>query len=324
MTTSRASADLPELYRAMRRIRMIEEAVAVRYAEQEMRCPVHLSIGQEAVAVGVCAEMRPDDQLVSTHRCHAHYLAKNGDLKAMMAEIYGKAAGCCGGRGGSMHLTDSAAGVLLSLPIVASSIPIAVGAGLAIRQEGRDAVAATFMGDGSIEEGVFHESMNFAALMRLPVLFILENNLYSCYTGLKDRQPQRPLTDLARAYGMPADAADGNDVEAVRKAVQRAITRARAGDGPTLLVFDTYRWREHCGPNYDNDIGYRTEAEFLGWKERCPVEQARRRLVAAGRHDDATEAAMITTIQVEIDEAFAFAKMAPFPSPETARSHVYG
>ncbi|GLR80781.1 acetoin dehydrogenase [Azospirillum oryzae] len=308
----------------MRRIRMIEEAVAVRYAEQEMRCPVHLSIGQEAVAVGVCAGMRPDDQLVSTHRCHAHYLAKNGDLKAMLAEIYGKAAGCCGGRGGSMHLTDSTAGVLLSLPIVASSIPIAVGAALAIRQEGRDAVAATFMGDGSIEEGVFHESMNFAALMRLPVLFILENNLYSCYTGLKDRQPRRPFVDLARGYGMPAEAADGNDVEAVREAARRAIARARAGDGPTLLVFDTYRWREHCGPNYDNDIGYRTEAEFLDWKERCPVEQAHRRLVAAGRHDEAAEAAMTAAIQAEINEAFAFAKTAPFPSPETARSHVYG
>lgn len=317
-------ADLVDLYRAMLRIRMIEEAVAARYAEQEMRCPVHLSIGQEAVAVGVCAEMRPTDQLVSTHRCHAHYLAKNGDLKAMLAEIYGKAAGCCGGRGGSMHLTDAAAGVLLSLPIVASSIPIAVGAALAMRQEGRDEIAVTFMGDGSIEEGVFHESMNFAALMRLPVLFVLENNLYSCYTGLHERQPPRPFADLARAYGMPAETTDGNDVEAARAAARRAVARARGGGGPTLLVFDTYRWREHCGPNYDNNIGYRTEAEFRIWKDACPVERMRGRLVAAGLHDAAAETAMIEAIQREIEEAFAFAKAAPFPDPKTVRSHVYG
>jgi len=311
------------LFRSMLRIRLVEEAIAARYGEQEMRCPVHLSVGQEATAVGVCADLRPDDKLVSTHRCHAHYLAKGGDLTAMMAEIYGRAAGCCGGRGGSMHLNDDEAGVLLSLPIVASSIPIAVGVALAARQEGRPAVAVAFVGDGSIEEGVFHESMNFAALKRLPVLFVLENNLYSCYTGLADRQPVRPLTELARGYAMPTERRDGNDVEAVRLATGRAAARARAGEGPTLLVFDTYRWREHCGPNYDNDLGYRSEAEFQSWRERCPVENEKRRLFDAGLLDDAGHAALVADIETEIAAAFAFAKAAPFPDSDAAGDHVY-
>lgn len=323
-TTLRADGETVDLYRAMLRIRLVEERIAERYAEQEMRCPVHLSIGQEAAAVGVCAELRPDDKIVSTHRCHAHYLAKGGDLKAMTAEIYGKAAGCCGGRGGSMHLFDDDVGMVLSLPIVASCMPIAVGVALAIRQEGGDGVAATFFGDGSIEEGVFHESMNFAALHRLPVLFVLENNLYSCYTGLPDRQPARPLADLAKAYAMAAETADGNDLSAVRAATARAVARARAGDGPTLLVLDTYRWREHCGPNYDNDIGYRSEAEFLGWKENCPVERTGRALKAAGLLTDADEAAMRQVLAGEIDAAFAFARETPFPAPESVKEHVYG
>lgn len=313
-----------DLYRSMLRIRLVEERIADRYAEQEMRCPVHLSIGQEAVAVGVCAELRRDDQIVSTHRCHAHYLAKGGDLKAMLAEIYGKAAGCCGGRGGSMHLFDDAAGMMLSLPIVASSMPIAVGVALAFRQEGRDGVAATFFGDGSIEEGVFHESMNFASLHKLPVLFVLENNLYSCYTGLSDRQPARPLADLALAHAMASETADGNDLNAVRAATARAVARARAGAGPTLLVFDTYRWREHCGPNYDNDIGYRTGEEFEAWKAGCPVERTGRALRAAGLLDDAAAAAMRLTLAAEIDDAFVFARETPFPAQETVKDHIYG
>lgn len=312
-----------ELYRSMLRIRLIEEEIAKRYAEQEMRCPVHLSVGQEAVAVGVCAELRGADRVVSTHRCHAHYLAKGGDLNAMLAEIYGKAAGCCGGRGGSMHLFDDDAGMLLSLPIVASCMPIAVGVGLSFVQEGSDNVAVSFFGDGSIEEGVFHESMNFASVHKLPVLFVLENNLYSCYTGLGERQPDRPLADLAKAHAMPAETAYGNDVHTVRAATARAVARARTGQGPTLLVFDTYRWREHCGPNYDNDIGYRSEAEFASWKERCPVERLRVELAAAGALNPSEEAAMADAIGAEIEAAFAFAKAAPFPAAESVREHVY-
>ena len=316
-------ADPLELYRAMLRIRVVEETIAARYAEQEMRCPVHLSVGQEATAVGVCAELFADDQVLSTHRCHAHYLAKGGALKPMMAELYGRATGCCGGRGGSMHLFDDAAGLLLSLPIVGSPIALAVGVGLALHQQGSRAVAVTFFGDGAAEEGIVHESLNLAMLLKLPVLFVLENNLYSVYTGLADRQPRRPLTALALAHGMPAVQGDGNDVVAVQALTRQAVARARAGAGPTLLVLETYRWREHCGPNYDNDIGYRSEAEFLAWKERCPVATLRRRLISEGRLSEAADAALVASFTAEMAEAIAFAKASPFPAAETVRELIY-
>ncbi len=314
---------LRSFYEDMLFIRLAEETIARRYAEQEMRCPVHLSVGQEAVAVGACRALRRTDKLFSTHRCHAHYLAKGGDLKAMMAEIYGKAAGCCGGRGGSMHLFDPAAGMELSVPIVGSSIPLAVGAALAARQRGRDDVAVPIVGDAAVEEGVFHESLNFARHHRLPVVVVCENNLFSIYTPLADRQPGRPLADLARAHDVPAVHGDGNDVMAVHDATAEAVDRARRGDGPTFLVFDTYRWREHCGPNYDNHLGYRTEEEFEAWRRRCPVAAARRALIADGALTEDEDGALTETLAARIDAAFAFAVEAPLPTPETAETHVY-
>jgi TPP-dependent pyruvate/acetoin dehydrogenase alpha subunit len=241
----------------------------------------------------------------------------------MMAEIYGRETGCCGGRGGSMHLFDDDAGVLLTLPIVASSIPIAVGAAFALRQQGSDALAVAFVGDGSVEEGVFHESMNLAAVHSLPVLFILENNLFSVYTNLDARQPKRPLTDLGTAHGVHSGAADGNDVEAVFNMTKAAAARARAGQGPSLLVFDTYRWREHCGPNYDNDIGYRTEAEFQSWKLKCPLTSLQRKLESAGKLSDAAATGMNSELMAEIDAAFDFADASPFPALPTAKDFVY-
>ena len=311
------------LFRNILRIRLIEEAIADRYKEQEMRCPVHLSIGQEGAAVGVCAALTHQDRMVSTHRCHAHYLAKGGDLKAMMAEIYGKLAGCVGGRGGSMHLQDPAVGMMASVPIVGGSIPMAVGMALADSLEGNGRVSIACFGDAATEEGVFHESMNFAQLRKLPVLFVLENNLYSVYTPLAQRQPPRPLTDYAKAHAMNVLTADGNDALAVHAVAEEAVAHARAGEGPTLLVLPTYRWREHCGPNYDNHIGYRSEAEFLEWKGHDPLETFRVRLVQDGILDAATEAAMTADLTAEIDAAFAFAKEAPLPTPEDAQEFVY-
>jgi TPP-dependent pyruvate/acetoin dehydrogenase alpha subunit len=212
---------------------------------------------------------------------------------------------------------------LLTLPIVASSIPIAVGAALALRQQRSDAIAVAFIGDGSVEEGVFHESINLAAVHALPVLFILENNLFSVYTNLDVRQPKRPLTDLARAHAAYSGAADGNDVEAVFNLTKTAAARARDGQGPALLVFDTYRWREHCGPNYDNDIGYRTEAEFQSWKLKCPVTALQRKLVGAGRLSDAAAANMGSELMAEINAAFDFADASPMPALSTAKDFVY-
>ncbi|MGH8222555.1 MAG: thiamine pyrophosphate-dependent dehydrogenase E1 component subunit alpha [Woeseiaceae bacterium] len=325
MTDHSASKDSSalRLIREMLLIRLVEETMAARYAEQEMRCPVHLSIGQEATAVGVCQALRVSDRVFSTHRCHAHYLAKGGDLKAMLAEIYGKAAGCIGGRGGSMHLTDPEKGMIASVPIVASSIPLAVGSALASRIDHTDDVSVAFIGDASIEEGVFHESANFASLNKLPVLFVCENNLYSVYTNLHDRQPSRPLTNVAVAHDMHAAHADGNDVEAVLKATLESVERARSGAGPSFLQFDTYRWREHCGPNFDNTLGYRTVEEYEEWRAKCPIELTRRKLRALNLLSEADEKRMTAELQTKIDAAFEFAKAGPLPNASEASSFVY-
>jgi pyruvate dehydrogenase E1 component alpha subunit len=317
------AAELRQVYRDMLRIRLVEEEIAARYAQETMRCPVHLSIGQEAVSVGVSRGLRPDDQVVSTHRCHAHYLAKGGDLLAMLGELMGKEVGCCGGRGGSMHLFDSRAGVLLSLPIVAASIPVGVGAALAMRQRGRSDVAVIYIGDASLEEGVYHESANFAAVHALPAIFVCENNLYSVYTPLRERQPQRPLLELGRAHGMAAEAVDGNDVEAVMRASTAAVERARKGGGPSFIQADTYRWREHCGPNFDNHIGYRTEAEFEEWRARDPLARLGRKLAASGGLPAAEESRMRQEIGAEIAAAFKAAEEAPAPAPDSIAARVY-
>lgn len=313
-----------DLLRAMVRIRLIEEAIADRYAEQEMRCPVHLSIGQEGVAVGVCAGLEAGDYVMSTHRAHAHYLAKGGSLKAMLGELYGKETGCCGGKGGSMHLIDRNAGFLGATPIVGSSLPVAVGTafGSQLRREKRVTVA--FFGEGTTEEGVFTESVNFAAIKRLPVVFVCENNLYSVYSPPAVRfHPDRDRVALAKAHGIAVDQGDGNNVEQVRAMSSAAVTRAREGAGPSFLEFDTYRWREHCGPDYDNDIGYRTEAEFQTWKELCPVTVYRASLLEQGAVDQAALEEMEAEVEWEIEEAFTEARQAPFPAADRMAADLY-
>lgn len=298
------------LYREMLRIRKIEEAIASRYAEQKMRCPVHLSIGQEAIAVGVCKAALHDDYLISNHRAHAHYLAKGGSLPAMIAEIYGKETGCCKGRGGSMHLIDRSVGMLGSTPIVGGSIPVGVGIAFASLMKGEDRVTLIFLGEGATEEGVFAESLNFAALKKLPVLFICENNLYSVYSPLEVRQPkERDRIALAKAHGLDAQGGDGNDVEEVFQMSREALGKIRRGGGPQFLEFSTYRHREHCGPHFDNHIGYRTEEEFLHWKKGCPLEKQKEK-VASSREKIAEWEG---EIEREIEEAFRFAEASPFP-----------
>ncbi|TPV96844.1 MAG: thiamine pyrophosphate-dependent dehydrogenase E1 component subunit alpha [Myxococcales bacterium FL481] len=307
----------------MLRIRLIEEAIASRYAEQQMRCPVHLSVGQEAAAVGVCMALRIDDLAFSTHRCHGHYLAKGGNLHAMIAELLGRATGCCSGRGGSMHLWDHAAGLVSSVPIVGGNIPLAVGAALASQQRGEDRISVAFLGDAAAEEGSFHESLNLAATLQLPVLFVLENNRYSVYTPLRQRQPPRPLTRLGQAHGIPTANADGSDVTTVFAAAAAFVASIREGQGPALLVIDTYRYLEHCGPNVDDDLGYRPPEEVLHWQQRCPVATLRERLIATGRLHAEQEAKARQDIEREIAAAFATASQDPFPDPATVAEHLY-
>lgn len=306
-----------KLYREVLRIRMIEEAIADRYKEQKMRCPVHLSIGQEAVAVGVCKAALHSDYLISNHRAHAHYLAKGGDLKAMIAEIYGKSTGCCLGRGGSMHLVDLSVGMIGSTPIVGGSLPVGVGLAFATKLKKQNNVTIVFFGEGATEEGVFAESINFAALKNLPVLFVCENNLYSVYSPLDVRQPAaRSRVAIAEAHGMIARHGDGNDVEEVYRIAQESIQAIRKGQGPIFLEFDTYRHREHCGPNYDNHIGYRTEEEFQQWETKCPLK-----LYAKEFAEQLPR--LRNEITKEIEEAFVFAENSPFPKFELEAENPY-
>jgi len=312
------------LYRSMLNIRLVEERIAALYPEQEMRCPVHLCIGQEAAEAGSALALNKDDQAVSGHRSHGHYLAKGGSLKSMMAEIYGKATGCAGGKGGSMHLVDVDAGFLGSAPIVGSTIPIGVGAALSAQMQGTDRVVMVYLGDGAAETGVFYESLNFAALKNLAVVFVCENNLYSVYSPLDVRQPAgRTLADLARAHGIESHCADGNDVETVYEMTRDAVATARRGAGPVFLEFATYRWREHCGPNFDNHIGYRSEDEYEAWQLRDPVALYRNRLIKDGVADALELDVLADDLNADLNEAVAFAKTSPFPSPETAPANVY-
>lgn len=322
--TGEAPEPLKKLYHGMLRIRLVEERIAQLYPEQEMRCPVHLSIGQEACAVGVCAALEERDLVLSGHRNHAHYLAKGGDLKRMLAEIYGKATGCSAGKGGSMHLTDLEAGFLGATPIVGSTIPIAVGAALSAQMQRQGLVVVAFFGDGAAETGVFHESLNFAALKRLPIVFACENNLYSVYSPMQVRQPPgRTIAQLAGGHGLRAEREDGNDVAKVCQLARDAVRQTRAGEGPVFLELLTYRWREHCGPNYDNDLGYRTAEEFEQWRPRDPVASCAAQLRADGLLNQAEEQQIQLELQAEIDAAVAFAKASPFPSPDALYTHVY-
>ena len=309
----------------MLRIRMVEEAIALRYHEQEMRCPVHLSIGQEAVAVGVCANLTQSDYVMSTHRAHAHYLAKGGNLQAMLAEIYGKVTGCSRGKGGSQHLVDLEVGFMGSTPIVGGVIPVAVGMALGTTMKGESRISVCFFGDAATEEGVFSESLNFASLKKLPVIFICENNFFSVYSPLSVRQPaERDNISIAKGYGIYAEKGNGNDVVEIYEKSAKAVEHLRLGLGPAFIEFDTYRWREHCGPNFDNDLGYRTEAEYLKWRKLCPVEYIEKILRGDRILTDIEVEETVKSITLEIEEAFHFAKSSPFPPENELCRHLHG
>lgn len=313
------------LLREMMRIRIVEETIADRYAEWKMRCPVHLSIGQEAPSAAAGVVLRHSDLAVSGHRAHAHYLAKGGDLPAMIAEIYGKATGCAGGKGGSMHLVDERVGFMGSTAIVGGTVPVGVGLALSLQLRGRDDVVCIFIGDAVLETGVFFEAANFAVLRGLPVLFLCENNLYSVYSPLSVRQPlDRPLERVAKGIGLMTTSGDGNDVRTCHALIDAAVTRLRGGAGPQFVELSTYRWREHCGPLYDNDIGYRTVEEFEAWRQRDPIELFRGVLQQEGTVDNSWMTVTAAALREEVAAAFAFAESSPVPPAGDAFAHVYG
>lgn len=312
------------LFKEMLRIRRVEEEIAKRYSEQKMRCPVHLSIGQEAIAVGVCSHLTAYDYLVSNHRAHAHYLAKGGSLKEMIAEIYGKKEGCTGGRGGSMHLVDLSVGMMGSTPLVGGTIPIGVGLSFSSFLKKEERVTVIFFGEGSTEEGVFAESINFASLKNLPTLFICENNLYSVYSPLSVRQSEkRDRVAIAKAHGLFADQGDGNNVEEVFIKTEAALNHIKQGKGAAFLEFATYRFREHCGPFFDNNIGYRTPEEAMHWEEKCPIKTSQEKLLKEKTVSETLLKKWEQAIQEEIAEAFVFAENSPFSTFDLEEERVY-
>jgi TPP-dependent pyruvate/acetoin dehydrogenase alpha subunit len=305
------------LYRSLYRIRRVEEEVARVYASDKIKSPVHLSIGQEAVSVGVCDVLRPDDVVFGTYRGHALYLAKGGDLPAMVAELYGKVTGCTRGKGGSMHLIDTECGVMGTSAVVGTTIANAAGYAYALQLRKSDAVVTSFFGDGATEEGVFAETLNFAVLKKLPVLFVCENNGYAIHTAQSKRQGLPDVCARARAYGMPAERLDGNDVLALRAKAEEAVAKLRAGEGPQFIEAVTYRWREHVGPGQDYHLGYRAKAECEPWEKADAVR-------ATGEHLPAVERAMIeAAVEREIAEAFAFAESSPFPAVSDLATDIF-
>lgn len=315
---------LKKLYYDMLRIRLVEEKLADWYASGLIKAPVHLSIGQEAVAVGVMAALEPGDKIVSTHRCHGHYLAKGGDLKKMMAEILGKATGCCRGKGGTMHLFDDNVGHVISAPLVGASIPFAVGMAMASKMKGENKIVVAFFGDGAVEEGVFWESVNFASVKKLPVLFVCENNFYATHSPILSRQPDSEIMPRVKAHNIYCRCIrNANDVLEVRKISKELVEFTRTGQ-PCFLEACTYRLREHWGPGEDWHLGYRTREEGEEWLAKCPFKQLRKVFNEEGNLSQLDAERMEKIIKLEIDEAVNFALNSPSPLKEELLSEVGG
>lgn len=307
-----------KFYRSLYRIRRVEEEVARMYPTDRIKSPVHLSIGQEAVAVGVCEALRHEDVVFGTYRSHALYLAKGGDLKKMIAELYGKATGCAKGKGGSMHLIDPEAGVMGASAVVGTTIPQAVGYAYALKLKGKDSVVASFCGDGAVDEGVFHESLNFAALKQVPILFICENNFYAIHSHQLDRQPTSNICERACAYGMPAERIDENDVLRIYERVKQAVLEIRSrSSGPRFFECMTYRWKEHVGPNEDFHAGYRSRSEAEPWFENDQVKRL------GGLLDPNVSQKIEAEVEAGIREAFEFAEQSPFPADEELYTDMF-
>ncbi len=322
-TTNIAPMTLRSMYITMLRIRRFEERVAELLVKQEIKCPTHLYIGQEAVATGVCANLRRDDYVFSTHRSHGHYIAKGGDIKALMAEMYGRATGCARGKGGSMHLASPDIGLPGSCAIVAGTVPLAVGAALAFPLQGQDTVSVAFFGDGATNEGVWYESLNFASLKKLPVVFICENNLYSTHMPVSACLTDTDIYKKAEAFCLPGVRVDGNNVVEVFKAAKKAVEDARHGKGPTLIECMTYRWLGHVGPNNDLDKGLRSREELDYWMNRDPIKALEQLLLRDEAVSESEKIQIYDSIEREIEEAIVFARESPYPEESKLLTDVF-
>jgi pyruvate dehydrogenase E1 component alpha subunit len=303
------------MYELMLKIRHFEQRVRDLFAAGEMPGFVHLYLGEEAVAAGACAALEPHDVITSTHRGHGHIIAKGGEMRRMMAELYGKATGYNRGKGGSMHIAAPDLGILGANGIVGAGLPIATGAGLSAKLLGSGRVAMCFFGDGASNQGTFHEAINIASAFDLPVVYVCENNMYGVGTRQCDVRNVEDIADRALAYGIPGFAVDGNDVTAVYQACWQAVERARAGDGPSLIECKTYRWQCHFEGEPDT---YRSDEEVAAWMEREPIAPYRASLIEQGVLSEEEADAIEAEVIAELDEAVEFARQSPLPEPETA------
>ena len=303
-----------KIYWRMLRIRLVEEALADEYQHQEMKCPMHLYIGQEAIAAGVSEALATDDALISTHRSHGHYLAKAGAMRPFFAELYGRETGSSKGKGGSMHLFDLNIGYYGSSAIVGGNIPMVAGLALAFKTRQENKIAVAYLGDGAEESGVLYETLNFAALKKLPMLFVCENNQYAVCTPFAERQQQNNIYKRAETFGLPSYRVDGNDAEAVFAIAEQSCTNIRAGNGPVFIEADTYRWRTHCGPQWDVPEA-RPQQELEKWLARCPIKSFEKELKNKWLVGEEELTALRQGILAEIADAFAFAKGSVYPPP---------
>jgi pyruvate dehydrogenase E1 component alpha subunit len=310
-----------DLYRTMMRIRRFEERVMDFYAQKLVPGLVHLYIGEEAIAAGVCANLRKDDLITSTHRGHGHCIAKGGDLKLMMAEIFGRATGYCHGKGGSMHIANIELGILGANGIGGAAH--CRGAGLSINLRGTDQVVVSFFGDGACNQGTFHESLNLAAVWKLPVVFVCENNGYAISVAQKRVGAIEDYYLRKASYGIEGCKVDGNDVLAVHEAAREAVERTRKGGGPTLIECKTYRWRGHYEGEADRTYTYRSKEEIEEWRERCPVKRFKDFLLQKGAVKEAELEAIEKGVQKDLEDAVQFAMSSPEPLPEDALKDLY-
>jgi len=311
---------LLEMIETMLLIRHFEDRIYYLFLQGIMPGTIHLYQGEEAVAVGVCANLRKDDIITSTHRPHGHAIAKGVSIESMMAELFARKAGCCKGKGGSMHVGDPEKGAITSIAIVGGNIPLAAGAALAFKFQKSDRVAVSFFGDGASNEGVFHETLNMAAIWNLPVIFVCENNFYGASTHVSKAMKITNIADRASAYGIPGVVVDGNDVIAVYENVNKAVEHARSGKGPTLIECKTYR---HGGHSRSDACNYRPKGEKEEWLKKDPIVGMKNKLIEMKIFTEEAFKEMETKIEEEIDEAVDFAKNSPFPKAEDALTDVW-
>ena len=315
--------NLVNLYKTMMKIRMFEEKVADLLFADEIKCPTHLYIGEEAIAAGICANLQKDDYAFGTYRSHGFYIAKGGNINGLMSELLGKDTGCSRGKGGSMHVVAPEIGILGTTAIVGGIIPLAVGSAMAVKMKNDNRIVVSFFGDGATDEGVFYESINFASLKKIPIILVCENNFYSTHLPLRFRQPADNIYQRVRTFKIPAVRIDGNDVIKTYLTAKNAIEYVRNKGGPFFVECKTYRWRAHVGPWDDIDVGFRTKKEIEKWKKKCPIKRIEKVLMKKHFLNTKKKDEIVRKINEEINQAYNFAKQSPYPETNDLEENVY-